>query len=92
MRLINPARPPPNATSGHTWTLKKRLRDIYRYAHPAGTARRLLRRWITTAKRRTFPPSSPSANDSILYVEAILAAIELGTSNALIEGINAKSA
>ena len=72
------------------WTLKEQLRDIYRYEHPPGTARQLLRRWITAAKRSRIPAFVSLGKRFQVYFEAILAAIELGISNALIEGINAK--
>ncbi|HEX7427854.1 MAG TPA: ISL3 family transposase [Mycobacterium sp.] len=75
---------------GRAWTLKEQLRDIYRYEHPPGTARQLLRRWITAAKRSRIPAFVSLGKRFQVYFEAILAAIELGISNALIEGINAK--
>ena len=75
---------------GRAWTLKEQARDLYRYDHPPGVARQLLKAWITAAKRSRIPVFVSLGKRFAVYFEPILAAIELGISNALIEGINAK--
>ena len=75
---------------GRAWTLKEQLRDIYRLNHPPGVARQHLRRWITAAKRSRINAFVALAKRLQVYFDAVIAAIELGISNALIEGINAK--
>ena len=67
-----------------TWTA---LRDVYRIAHPPGDARQYLRRWITAAKRSRINAFVALAKRLEVYFEEIIKAIELGISNALIEGI-----
>jgi transposase len=79
-----------NRHIGRAWTLKEQLRDLYRIDHPPGGARQHLRRWITAAKRSRINAFVNLAKRLEVYFEAIIAAIELGISNALIEGINAK--
>ena len=79
-----------NRRIGRAWTLKEQLRDIYRLDHPPGAASQLLRRWITAAKRSRINAFVALAKRFEVYFEEIIAAIELGISNALIEGINAK--
>jgi len=79
-----------NRRIGRAWTLKEQARDLYRYDHEPGTARRLLKAWITAAKRSRIPAFVALGKRFEVYFEPILAAIELGISNALIEGINAK--
>jgi transposase len=79
-----------NRRIGRAWTLKEQARDLYRYEHPPGAAHRLLKAWITAAKRSRIPVFVALGKQFQLYFEPILAAIELGVSNALIEGINAK--
>ena len=75
---------------GRAWTLKEQLRDIYRLNHPPRVARQHLRRWITAAKRSRINAFVALAKRLQVYFDAVIAAIELGISNALIEGINAK--
>jgi transposase len=75
---------------GRAWTLKEQLRDIYRVDHPPEVARQHLRRWITAAKRSRINAFVHLAKRLQVYFEPIIAAIERGISNALIEGINAK--
>ena len=75
---------------GRAWTLKEQLRDIYRLNHLPGVARQHLRRWITAAKRSRINAFVALAKRLQVYFDAVIAAIELGISNALIEGINAK--
>src|SRR5882757_11170507 len=79
-----------NRRIGRAWTLKEQARDLYRIDHPPGSARQYLRRWITAAKRSRINAFVGLAKRLELYFEEVLAAIELGISNALIEGINAK--
>lgn len=75
---------------GRAWTLKEQARDLYRYDHEPGVARRLLTAWITAALRSKIPSFVALGKRFRQHFHAILAAIELGISNALIEGINAK--
>ena len=79
-----------NRRIGRAWTLKEQARDLYRYDHQPGVARRLLKAWITAAKRSRIPAFVALGKRFQVYFDQILAAIELGLSNALIEGINAK--
>ena len=79
-----------NRRIGRAWTLKEQLRDIYRIDHPPGGARTHLKRWITAAKRSRIPAFVALGKRLRIYFDAVIAAIELGLSNALIEGINAK--
>ena len=79
-----------NRHIGRAWTLKEQLRDLYRLDHPPGTPRQLLRAWITAAKRSRIPAFVALGKRLQVYFDAVLAAVELGLSNALIEGINAK--
>ncbi len=79
-----------NRRIGRAWTLKEQLRDVYRIEHPPGGARQYLRRWITAAKRSRINAFVHLAKRLEVYFEEIITAIELGISNALIEGINAK--
>jgi len=79
-----------NRRIGRAWILKEQLRDLYRIDHPPGGARTHLRRWITAAKRSRINAFIALAKRLEVYFEAVIAAIELGISNALIESINAK--
>ncbi|GJF09854.1 ISL3 family transposase [Mycolicibacterium cyprinidarum] len=79
-----------NRRIGRAWTLKEQARDLYRYDHQPGVARKLLKSWITAAKRSRIPAFVALGKRFQVHFEPILAAIELGISNALIEGINAK--
>lgn len=79
-----------NRRIGRAWTLKEQLRDLYRLTHPPGGARQHLRRWITAAKRSRIPAFVALGKRLHVYFDAVIAAVELGLSNALIEGINAK--
>ena len=79
-----------NRRIGRAWTLKEQLRDLYRLTHPPGSARQHLRRWITAAKRSRIPAFVALGKRLHVYFDAVIAAVELGLSNALIEGINAK--
>ncbi|HTX96296.1 MAG TPA: transposase [Mycobacterium sp.] len=79
-----------NRQIGRAWTLKEQLRDLYRIQHPPDGARQHLRRWITAAKRSRIPAFVALGKRLDVYFDAVIAAVELGLSNALIEGINAK--
>lgn len=79
-----------NRRIGRAWTLKEQLRDFYRLDHPPGAARQLLKAWITAAKRSRIPAFVALGKRLHEHFEAVIAAVELGLSNALIEGINAK--
>lgn len=79
-----------NRHIGRAWTLKEQLRDLYRIDHPPGGARQHLKRWITAAKRSRINAFVNLAKRLQVYFEAVIAAVEMGISNALIEGINAK--
>jgi transposase len=79
-----------NRRIGRAWTLKEQLRDVYRTHHPPGGARQYLRRWITAAKRSRINAFIALAKRLEVYFEEVITSIELGISNALIEGINAK--
>ena len=79
-----------NRRVGRAWTLKEQLRDLYRLKHEPGAARQLLKAWITAAKRSRIPSYTELGKRLQEHFEPIIAAIELGISNALIEGINAK--
>ncbi len=79
-----------NRHIGRAWTLKEQARDLYRYDHPPGQARRLLKAWITAALRSRIPAFVALGKRFKIYFDPILAALELGLSNALAESINAK--
>ena len=79
-----------NHRIGRAWTLKEQLRDLYRLDHPPDGARQHLRRWITAAKRSRIPAFVNLAKRLEVYFHEVINAIELGISNALIEGINAE--
>jgi transposase len=79
-----------NRHIGRAWTLKEQLRDLYRIDHPPGGAREHLRRRITAAKRSHINAFVALGKRLQVYFEEVITAIELGISNALIEGINAK--
>jgi len=79
-----------NRHVGRAWTLKEQLRDLYRLDHEPGAARQRLKNWITAAKRSRIPPFTELGKRLHEHFDAVIAAVELGISNALIEGINAK--
>jgi len=79
-----------NRHVGRAWALKEQARDLYRYDHEPGVARGKLKAWITAAKRSRIPAFIALGKRLAVYFDAILAAIELGISNALAESINAK--
>lgn len=80
-----------NRRVGRAWTLKEQLRDLYRGEHEPDVARQLLNAWITAAKRSRIPSFTELGKRLQQHFDAILAAIELGISNALLESINAKT-
>jgi transposase len=79
-----------NRRIGRAWTLKEQARDLYRFEHQPGVARALIKAWITAAKRSRIPAFVALGKRFSVYFNEILAAIELGISNALAESINAK--
>lgn len=79
-----------NRRIGRAWALKEQLRDLYRLDHPPDSARQHLKDWITAAKRSRIPAFTALGKRLQEHFDAIIAAAELGISNALIEGINAK--
>lgn len=79
-----------NRRIDRAWTLKEQARDLYRYDHPPGQARRLLKAWITAALRSRIPVFVSLGKRLKIYFEPVLAPIELGISNALAESIDAK--
>ena len=91
-RQTRPAQPiaRTNRRIGRAWTLKEQLRELYRIEHPPGGARQHLKRWITAAKRSRIPAFVALGKRLQIHMDAVIAAVELGLSNALIEGINAK--
>ena len=76
---------------GRAWTLKEQLRDLYRLEHPPGGARQHLRRWITAAKRSRINAFVALTKRFEVYFDAIIAAIELGISNASSKASTPKS-
>lgn len=71
------------------WELKEMLRDLYRTIEPAD-ARAYLKSWCTSAQRSKIPAFIQLATKITRNFEGIIAAIELGISNGLLESINAK--
>lgn len=74
---------------GHAWRLKEDLRDILRIERGKG-AWKALQRWIRSAARSKILPMVGLARRIEAHLDGIVAAIELGVSNGLIEGINSK--
>lgn len=71
------------------WELKEELRDLYRRVDPS-FARPYLKQWITRALRSRIPAFVNLAGQIRHNFEGIVAAVELGLSNARLEGINSK--
>jgi transposase len=71
------------------WELKEHLRDLYRRV-PKEHARAYLKWWITSALRSRIPAFRNLARQMRRNFEPIVAAVELGLSNARLEGINSK--
>ncbi|WP_415795847.1 ISL3 family transposase [Mycolicibacterium frederiksbergense] len=80
-----------NRRVGRAWALKEQLRDLYRREHEPDAARGLLKAWITAAKRSRIPSFVELGKRLQEHFEAIISAVELGISNALNEGINART-
>jgi transposase len=71
------------------WDLKEELRWLYRGV-PPHQARPYLRSWIRSAVRSRIPSFVNLARSIRNNFEGIVAAVELGLSNGLLEGINSK--
>jgi transposase len=71
------------------WELKEDLRDFYRVVQP-DDARIYLKRWITSALRSRIPAFKNLARQIRHNFEQIVAAVELGLSNARLEGVNSR--
>ena len=71
------------------WELKEQLRDLYRDVHPDAAAA-YLKAWCTSALRSRIPAFKTLVRRLRKHFDAIVAAVELGLSNARLEGINAK--
>jgi transposase len=71
------------------WELKEELRDLYRRVDPS-LARPYLKQWITRALRSRITAMVNLAGQMRRNFEGIVAAVELGLSNARLEGINSK--
>jgi transposase len=71
------------------WELKEGLRDLYRTIHP-DDAPVYLKRWTTSALRSRIPAFKNLARQIRRNHDQIIAAVQLGLSNARLEGINAK--
>jgi transposase len=70
------------------WQLKEQLRDLYRVVDPAA-AGGYLKRWITAALKSRIRAFITLARRIRHHVDGIIAAVQLGLSNSLTEGINA---
>lgn len=71
------------------WELKEDLRAFYREVPPA-EARRYLAGWCTAALRSRISQMQTLARKIKKHFDGIVAAVERGLSNSLLEGINAK--
>ncbi|WP_203218557.1 ISL3 family transposase [Saccharopolyspora spinosa] len=71
------------------WELKEEFRDVYRVIDP-DEARTYLKSWCTRALRSRIPSMRNLVQRIRNHFDAIIAAIELGLSNSLLEGINSK--
>lgn len=72
------------------WELKEQLRALYRGLVAPADAAAYLKKWCTAARRSKLPPFIQLASKIARASTEIVAAIELGLSNGLIEGINSK--
>ena len=70
------------------WQLKEQLRGLYRDVDPADAAT-YLKRWITAALESRIRAFVTLARRIRHHVDGIIAAVQLGLSNSLTEGINA---
>ena len=71
------------------WELKEALRDLYRRIPPAD-ARAYLEYWVELARRSGIRPFVNLATQIERCFDGIVAAVELGLSNARLEGVNAR--
>ena len=71
------------------WDLKEGLRDLYRVVD-ATDAAAYLKRWITSAKRSKLQPFVILARSIQRNLDDIVAAVELGLSNSIVEGVNGR--
>jgi len=71
------------------WELKEALRDLYRIIDPVHAAA-YLKRWITRAKRSRLRPMIVLAGTVQRNFDGIVAAVELGLSNSVVEGVNGR--
>jgi transposase len=71
------------------WELKESLRDLYRLADPADAPAHLAW-WLGWASRSRIPAFVDLAKLLRKNRERVLAAVELGLSNAKLEGLNSK--
>lgn len=71
------------------WELKEELRDLYRLV-PAEDARAYLRYWIERARSSGIRAFVNLATQIERCFDGIAAAVELGLSNARLEGVNAR--
>jgi transposase len=71
------------------WQLKEDLRELYRSVDP-GYARSYLKRWCTAALRSRIPAMKTLARRLRRHLDGIVNAVQLGLSNALLEGVNAR--
>lgn len=65
------------------------MRDLFRVVKPS-RAKRHLRTWIDDAAHSGIPAFTMLAQQIDKHYDGIIAAVELGISNGLIEGINSK--
>jgi transposase len=70
------------------WQLKEQLRDLYRSVDP-GNAPTHLKKWITRALRSNINSFVALARRIRRNFTGIIAAVQLGLSNSLVEGTNA---
>jgi transposase len=71
------------------WELKEALRDLYRRVDPTMAAP-YLKAWITSALRSRIPAFVNLARQIRRNFDPIVAAVDLGLSNARLEGINSR--
>jgi transposase len=71
------------------WELKEQLRELYRSVEPAD-APQYLKRWCTGALRSKIRGFEILARRIRKHFDAVIAAVQLGLSNSLLEGVNSK--
>ena len=69
--------------------LKEELRDLYRVVD-ASLAAAYLRRWLARVSRSRIPQMVVLGRTLRKHFDGIVAAVELGVSNARLEGLNSK--